>query len=711
MELWRYYRIIRRRRWLVLTCMAACIGIVMFYCLAMTPTTYIGETRVMERQPTEMGVPVYGEQAIIQANIEMHLSDLAHIAASNTVVERSTETLGQLGVSLDPKKLMATLKIEPVPDTQILSIKVSSTKPDEAKAAADVVSAEFRRFYRELVTGATEQSREFIEKQLRDAEAKLAKAREARKQFEEQNEVVELTSQTRVLIDRTAQIENEKIHADVETENLQQRLNIVDSEVNGKPEYRKSAQTLTDNPIYQQLLTQKIAAETELGSKLGSGTEPGAGRLHPEVTEIQRRIAKIDKQIETTAQKIVSNEVTSLDQIVVNALQDKLNTAANIAGNRARAAALAQALARQTETMSSLPGKEMKMAKLNLDISAAEQTYALLRAKLDEARIKVNETSKSSAVQEITPAYVYLADSRKALKFALAFLLSPLLGIGLAFLLNYMDNTVKTSAEAEDLLGLPVVSVIPLGRSHALARRPDNEPLLASYGMLTAMLWRNLANLNSRVLLVASGEPETGRSVTAANMAIALARDGARVILVDADMRKPNLHQMFGVAAKPGLSNVLTGTLPIEEALVPTKIEGLLLMPAGPAPDNPIRLLRSTEMEEFVGSVGKLADFVIFDSPAGVTFADAAMLASWIKNVLVIHAAGRVPRGAEAEFRHRLDLAGANVIGAVLNKVKPEDCHGYFHYRRFYEDLTAQSALRASSLTGVRAIPPSDSDE
>jgi Mrp family chromosome partitioning ATPase len=143
----------------------------------------------------------------------------------------------------------------------------------------------------------------------------------------------------------------------------------------------------------------------------------------------------------------------------------------------------------------------------------------------------------------------------------------------------------------------------------------------------------------------------------------------------------------------------------IDEAAVPTRVEGLLLLPAGPVPDNPIRLLRSEQMEEFVSQVSSLADFVVFDSPAGAAFADASLLAAVVKNVVIVHSAGRVPRGAESEFRSKLDMVGANILGTVLNKVRPEDSHGYYHFRRFYEGLGAEQ--RPAVGAGIRAIPGS----
>lgn len=704
MELWRYYRILRRRRWLILICMAICVGSVWYFNKFMTPVTYTGETRVMERQPTEMGVPVYGNSYMVQPNVEIHLADLANIAASDTVLKRSRDSLVQLGISMEPEEIFKNLKIEPVPDTQILSIKVTSEDPEEAKSAADVVSSEFQRFYRELVSGATEQSRDFIEKQLQDAKAKLTKARAAMMEYKTQNSVIELQGQTKVLIERTAAIENEEIHAKIQANAYASQLQSINGQLEGLPQMKLAAETVMDNPIYKELISKQVAMETALGTMIGR-----RGANHPEVKSLTKEIAQVKEQIKSQAPKIVSAQTTQLDPVVTQALQNKLVTNAEAAGTSAREGALSQVLDEQRAGLQGLPEKEMKMAQLDLDVKASESTYGLLRSKLDEARIKANETTKSSSIQVIAAAYVMRNDAKKPFKMALALLLSPLLGAGLAFLFHYLDNTIRTPAEAEDLLGLPIVTVVPLSRSHALARRPDNEHLQATYDMLTAAMWQNLAKTESPAVLVASAEPETGRTTTAANLAVTLAHDGARVILVDADMRKPNLHLMFGLPNKPGLSNVLSGTLPIEDALIPTKIEGLLLMPGGPSPDNPVRLLRSQQMTDFVKEIGGLADFVVFDSPAGITFADASMLAAIIKNVVIVHSAGKVPRGAEAEFRNRLDMSGANILGSVLNKVRAEDSHGYFHYKRFYQDATAQSMLKtAAALSGAPAFPPRD---
>jgi capsular exopolysaccharide synthesis family protein len=202
--------------------------------------------------------------------------------------------------------------------------------------------------------------------------------------------------------------------------------------------------------------------------------------------------------------------------------------------------------------------------------------------------------------------------------------------------------------------------------------------------MLTSNLWVASQSQDFNAVAMLSAEPDAGRSVTASNLAVALAREGARVVLVDADLRKPTQHLIFGVDNKVGLTNLLSGAASLEDVMAPTRVQGLLLIPSGPVPENPVKFLRAPEMKQFVEQIKALADFVIYDTPASVTFPDAVLVAAQVGNAIVVHAAGRVSRGSEAELHARLVSVGAHELGGVLNRVKREDSSGFFHYNRSY---------------------------
>jgi capsular exopolysaccharide synthesis family protein len=294
---------------------------------------------------------------------------------------------------------------------------------------------------------------------------------------------------------------------------------------------------------------------------------------------------------------------------------------------------------------------------------------------------------------------------KRILKVLIAFAFGLAFTCGMAFLLNYLDNTIKTPLETEQLLGLPVFACVPLAKDHSLTDKRAFPVVGTSYEMLCANLWANSSDTGGRTFLVASAEPNVGRSSTAANLAITLALDGGRVVLVDADLRQPSLHKLLGVDNEKGLSNVLAGQLPVRDAVKKTSITDLMVVTSGPKPANPVRLLRSGQMSNTVAELSQLADFVIFDCPAGVTFADATLLASSVKNVILVHAAGTIARGAEDEFRSRLDQVNANLVGAVLNMAKPEDSHGYYHFRRSYGEL-AKDTKQIAALPGGSSRNP-----
>jgi polysaccharide biosynthesis transport protein len=667
-----------------------------------TKPLYIGRTTVMERQQgPEQGVPVYREY-VPMTNLEVHLSNLGNIATSQEVMRRSAESLLTLGITVDPRSLLRTVSVRPVQNTQILAIEVTSPDVIEAKAAADVIAYEFKRFYTEVIHGATSLSREFIQGQVIETQRQLEQAQEAKRRFMEEQGVVNLGAQSQIVLQRIHALDNEITSATVHYNEAAARMDIYDVRVRSEPEYRLSGHVEAMNPIWLQLKQDLVKLEAALGTQLTR-----RGRGHPDVQFLEKQIAEVSSDLKAEEERIVQSESTQVNPVHAAAVSSYLAASAEKDAAQARLIPLQAAKAELVPQLGNVPEREMRMAQLELEQRATEQTYQLLRTKLDEARIKEQESQKQVGIKVIDAAYVYPVDQKHRMKLFLALMFSPMLGAALAFILNYMDNTIKTPAEAEDLLGLPVFSAVPLARAHSLVRRPDAAAIQAAYQMLSTNLWTTVAESESPTLLVASAEPDAGRSVTAANLAVTLARDGAKVIIVDADMRKPTQHLMFSVDNKRGLSNILSGTADIEDAVVPTKVEGLLLIPAGPAPDNPVRLLRSPEMRELIDQLSTLADFVIFDSPAGVTFADPVLLAAYVKNVVLVHAAGRVPRGSEAEFRSRLEQVDVNLIGVVLNRVRPEDSHGYFHYKKSYQDVVSSMGKRQlmASSSSVRAIP------
>jgi len=702
-ELWRYYRILRRRKWVIFTTTFLCL-VAVAISIALRKNYWEAYTTLMERTPGRAEVSIYQEPMYYQLELETRLANLAYLAGSQTVLERTAQTLYELGVSSDPAKILRTVSIEPVRDTEIILIKVYSESQEEARTTADTLAAEFRRFYDELQRGGTTQSKQFIEQQLPIARQEMLDAQAAVKEFKEKNKLVSYDDQSTMLLQRLSQLQTEAASAKVQVDDLRSQVRTLQEQLKDQDPVRLSSTTMADNPILQSLKESRVKAEVELQKArvIGNKTDE-----HPDVAALLAQIAEIDKKMKTEEQRIWNSEVTSRNPIYDNLFNRLAETRASLAAAEARQIAVEQVIAEMKPQLEELPQKEMEFARLSLDQTNAEETYKLLRSKLDEAKIKEQETVAASSIVQVDPAKVREVPRRLVLKTMLALILGPLFGAGIAFMMHYLDNTVKSPAEAEALLGTTVFAVIPTADRKALMGSTQSPAIGASYQILATNLWFASNRVASPTILVASAEPDVGRSTVVANLGVSLAKDGARIIIVDSDLRQPAQHTIFGVNNEKGLSNILAGQLTIEEAVIPIGDDGLLVIPSGPLPSNPVRLFRSAEMKQFVEEISKHADFVLFDSPAGIAFADSALLAALVKNVILVHSAGRVPRGAEAEFRQRLDQVQANIIGAVLNRVRPEESHGYYHYRRSYEDYLTRDGKFATELEArvAGAIP------
>ena len=704
MELWQYYRILRRRRWLIIIGTVICVSIVIASNY-MGVQKYEAYTTVMEKTPGDDKINIFAP-AYVAIDPKTRLANLVQLVKSQTVMQRSADTLMRLQITADPYEVLSTLDASPVLDTMILAIRVQSPSPDVAKAAADIAAREFQNYYKELNYSGVERSKRFIEQQLPKAEVSLGNIREKLRQFKVESGAVMLRDQTSALISEAAQMRTALAQHDMQAQQVNARLANLERQMKAYPDnLRVTSQTMAKNPVWQGLQSQLAQGEGELQKMLRTRTPE-----HPEVQAINKQLAATQSKMLEVGSDITASITKSLDPghdiVRQNYIQSMIEASAETAAITAARGILSEI----DKKLEALPDKEMQLAKLELDEQSATNTYSLLRQKLDEASIRGQEAENVSTIQVVDTAKTYPADARKQMKLILAFILSPVFCAGVAFFLNYLDNSVKTPEEVEQLLKLPVFAAVPMARHHSLVEERRFLAVDTSYQMLSTNLSIDQTPLESRSILIASAEPDVGRSITAANLATTLARDGARVILVDTDLRQPSQHVIFHVDNEKGLSNVLAGQLALTDALQPTKITDLLLLPSGPLPANPMRLFHSPEMGKFVTAINDLADFIVFDSPAGVAFADSVQLASFIKNVLIVYAAGTVPRGAEVEFCKRLDQVSANVLGVVLNMVNPEDSHGFYYFRSGYEELLGNGKNQPALAGRVKSAIPEEED-
>ena len=689
MEFWRYYRVIRRRRWLILLGTLAALTAVAFWNYNSEPL-YVGRTTLMESKSIrQIGVPLYQSQMMgSSVDLQLQISNLGNLATSQRVLQNAALTLSDLGMNFTPQQVLSATSVTPVRDTNILAVEVTLPNAEAAKVAADVIAAEFKKVYADLNNASVSQSREFIEAQIEATRTAMVRAQDAVKRYKEESGLIQIDQQASAAIQRISRAEETAAASRIAHQTASARVAQVVKELQGMKEWEGSGRTVSRNPIWQRLTEQLVSLETAKASMLnGAPGQSRRGPNHPEVLSVQAQIDNVKQQLLDTKEDYTSSTSEAKNPIYQNSTNAYVNARVEDTATAAQLAAAENVAGEAKAEIERLPAKEAKMLGLMVDLKTATDTYSLMKNKLDEAKILEQQNRNDVALKTIDAAFVRPVDQKHGLKIILALLLAPLMGVGVAFLLHYTDNTVKTVGDAEKLLNLPVLTAVPTAKAHSLPRQNCPEIMEVAYQMLTSNLWIATQESESNSIVMVSAEPDAGRSVTASNLAASLAREGARVILVDADLRKPTQHLIFGVDNRAGLTNILSGAATLEDALVPTRVQGLLLVPSGPVPENPVKLLRSPEMRDFTAQIAELADFVIYDTPAGIAFPDPVLVASMVGSAVVVHSAGRVPRGSEAELRARMDSSGITILGAVLNKVRREDSSSYFHYHRSYEGI------------------------
>lgn len=607
--------------------------------------------------------------------------------------------------------LLGGLEVQPIPSTQLAVISYRSTS---AHCAATIANGFANAFIDWGIEGRAERvglASSFIEQQTSTLQQEIAGAERKLQELERRSGLVPVADDSDGSAGRIASIDSDYTHARSERIQKESRLNEVK---------RKSDDALVDtasNPMISQLRADLLRVKQQYETDLKT--------FRPEVPKMRELKAKVDDQ-----QQALNSEIRKEAERVRGAAETEYRTALSAENAFARELALAKDQ-RFEQTSAST-----EIANLKREINTKRDTLDdLTRSQMETSATSTLQQTRESNIKVVDRALVPGGPFRPSLRreVSLGGMFGLVLGFGLVFLLEFLDRSIKDPATLEKLVGLPTLAVIPESGSggrgsygygygaESQARKkgrwlekkgsedevaiellPHARPRLAiaeAYRSLrTALLLSSAERL--QVVAVTSAESGEGKTTTATNLAVVMAQLGRRVLLIDGDLRKPRLHEVFKVSNRFGVVNLLTsGGGRLEEVFLRTAVPNLYLIPSGPIPPNPAELLASERMRELVRQVREAFDFVVIDTPPSLAVTDATLVGHLVDGMLLCFGAGKVPREEIRACRDRMLRGEVKMLGTVLNRYRVEQGRYGKRYQRYeaYGSDTAEETAKDSA--------------
>ena len=294
----------------------------------------------------------------------------------------------------------------------------------------------------------------------------------------------------------------------------------------------------------------------------------------------------------------------------------------------------------------------------------------------------------------------------KPLNIALGIIIGLVVGVGLAFFIEYLDTSVKTIDDVERSLQCPVLGVIPQNVGLLMDEGAESPHAEAYRVLRTNLLFSRKDDKLNTIAVVSAGAGE-GKSTTVFNLAAVFAQSGQRILMVDSDLRRPTLHKMLHVTNNLGLTNYLLKQNTLEEVIQTTSLPTLDFLPSGKLPSSSLGILSSAQMKDLISELKQRYDFVFFDSPPIMGVSDASILASEVDMTLQVIQYRRYPQPMNIRAKQLIEKVGGNLVGIVLNNINMSQDESYYYYSGYYHDYYYRSEESESAAkTGARIRRP-----
>jgi polysaccharide biosynthesis transport protein len=666
--------IVWQRRWIIVASVLAALAAGVLYIYTATPL-YMGVAKVHVEQnfprlvpndPSSGGVMAGGQEYLwTQCDLIQSSAILGEVAKDPMIRERASfrETKDALGVL----RWMTTAEIGR--RGELISVKVQSRYPEDAKAVADAVAVAFTMYHETTMRSTTGDLLLVLRTSLDKTDKALDEARKRMLDFKTKNASFAMGEQrSDPTVDRYNALSQVLTQRQLDTMLAEAAF--------------ENAKSVMSDPIKirQLLASRQFKSET--------------AQLRAEMREMQQRLAQRSTSVmpgnpEYIAMqeriKLLNEELAAEDKKMIEAYVAELEANMHIA----------RRFEQEIRTL-----LEAQRAQV-LERNTVSAHYDVLRAELDglesrrqalDERIKNLDLSKDVGALNVRvveragmPGAPFFPRSSSAMAYSLT--IGAVLGVLLALLRDWTDQRLRSAEEIKQVLGLPVLGTVPhIANVPTPAQRGMHlhlEPMsdvAESYRTVRTAVYFGQSNGVAKTLLITSPAPGDGKSTLASNLAIAMAQAGNRILLLDADFRKPTQHKIFELHKRTGLSSVLAGEAPLEDVIQPTAIGGLDVLPCGPIPANPSEILNSQTFADVLEQLKKRYDHVLLDSPPVMPVTDARILAASCDATVLSLRAEKTTRKGALYARDTLHSVGSQILGVVVNDVpRRKSIYGYYY--------------------------------
>jgi succinoglycan biosynthesis transport protein ExoP len=571
-------------------------------------------------------------------------------------------------------RLRSYLDVRPTRNTSLIEIRFESESPREASIIANAIAQTYQNYRLEEqvrlrsggIDALTNRLAE-VEKQVHDAQKKVddlrieykipdmyAAADAPSPMFSAES----LRHFEQLRIEGQATLESQR--------KLLDQLKALASDPDGL------AQAIPTSGIQDPLLTTYLENLSLTESKLVSLTNE-FGPAHSEVVKVSAQVADLKAKVKERVAGFLSGleaRVASMEQSVIS-LSNEVERA------------------KETDIEQAKASRPYWEAKRSLDEMIRVRMMLYLKMESETTDLKLPRTSMVEIVDNAKPALRPFRPNR-FLNISLGVIIGLVVGIGLAFFIEYLDTSVKTIDDVERSLGSPVLGVIPQNVGILLDEGAESPHAEAYRVLRTNLLFSRKDDKLNTIAIVSAGAGE-GKSTTVFNLAAVFAQSGQRILMVDSDLRRPTLHKMLKVTNNIGLTNYLLKQNTLEEVIQTSSLPTLDFMASGKLPSSSLGILSSSQMRDLITELKQHYDYIFFDSPPVMGVSDASILASEVDMTLQVIQYRRYPQPMNIRAKQLIEKVGGNLVGIVLNNINMSQDESYYYYSGYYHDYYSRN--------------------